>query len=662
MADHRRGERFIIGNIPVEVYFFDAIVAGSGAAGFNAADTLLREGAAGAAMITESARGGASRNAGSDKQTYYKLSLAGQDQDSVRALAETLFSGQCMDGDLALCEAANSVSCFAKLALLGVPFPQNKYGEYAGYKTDHDPARRAASAGPYTSKFMTEALEKSARSLGLRIFDRMLIIELLVHEEQIRGALCLNLAAPEDEEKRFVVFWSPSVILATGGPAAMYGASVYPESQRGAGGAAFAAGVLGRNLTEWQCGLASVRPRWNVSGSYMQVLPRFVSTGAEGGGEREFLFDFFENEGETLSRVFLKGYQWPFDTRKLAGSSLIDALVFLETQKGRRVFLDFTHNPRKTAAVDYAALSVECRDYLSAAGACFGLPIDRLERMNRPAVEFYKDHGVDLRDRMLEIALSVQHNNGGLAVDHWWRTNIEGLFAVGEAAGTHGVYRPGGSALNAGQVGSYRAARYVAEKRVGLPNRKEILAEVLQKPLARAAETAAAVCRPAEKNSGGTGLSSRVAEARARMTLAGSAFRHGGRVAEALARAEDALHHFLEQVRTGSPRDLPLAFRFRDILISQYVYLSAMADYIEKSGKSRGSALYYHPGGTKPHPLLPDEFAFLPDDGTSPSMIQEIAYRDGACFPSWRPVRPIPDTGESFENVWSRFRETKNIE
>ena len=45
--------------------------------------------------------------------------------------------------------------------------------------------------------------------------------------------------------------------------------------------------------------------------------------------------------------VFLKGYQWPFDSRKIAGgSSLVDILVYIETViKGRRVFLDFRENP-----------------------------------------------------------------------------------------------------------------------------------------------------------------------------------------------------------------------------------------------------------------------------------------------------------------------------
>lgn len=50
-------------------------------------------------------------------------------------MAETLFAGRCVDGDIALCEATLSTQCFLKLVELGVPFPRNRYGEYIGYKT-----------------------------------------------------------------------------------------------------------------------------------------------------------------------------------------------------------------------------------------------------------------------------------------------------------------------------------------------------------------------------------------------------------------------------------------------------------------------------------------------------------------------------------------------
>src|SRR5699024_9552994 len=171
--------------------------------------------------------------------------------------------------------------------------------------------------------------------------------------------------------------------------------------------------------------------------------------------------------------------QWPFDVRKAVdGSSLIDLLVYQETVlRGRRVFLDFTRNPLRE---DLASeeLDEEAYSYLERAGVLFGTPIQRLQAMNRPAYDFYlaRDPNVHLEKEWLEVDVCAQHNNGGLLVDAWWQSNIEGFFPVGEAGGAHGVYRPGGSALNSGQVGAPRAASYIAAQRVGDPERRETFA------------------------------------------------------------------------------------------------------------------------------------------------------------------------------------------
>ena len=119
------------------LYEYDTLVVGSGAAGFSAADRLFQYGQTNMALVTEGICSGTSRNTGSDKQTYYKLSLAGDEPDSVNAMAQDFFSGQCVDGDHALCEAALSVQCFMHLVELGVPFPQNHFGEYVGLSLIH---------------------------------------------------------------------------------------------------------------------------------------------------------------------------------------------------------------------------------------------------------------------------------------------------------------------------------------------------------------------------------------------------------------------------------------------------------------------------------------------------------------------------------------------
>ena len=437
------------------------IIIGSGAAGFQAALRLYQNGERDLAIITENIKSGTSRNTGSDKQTYYKLTLSGNDADSVRNMAEDLFAGQCVDGDQALCEAALSARCFFALTELGVPFPCTEHGEFMGYKTDHDRGRRATSAGPYTSKLMTEALERSVKEKQILILDQMQAIQILTYMNQVKGILCLDKNI--HSEPAYKIIWCKNVILATGGPAGMYHDSVYPVSQTGSTGMAFEAGASGKNLTEWQFGMASLNPRWNVSGTYMQVLPSFISTDQDGNDEKEFLLDYFNELPDLLSMVFLKGYQWPFDVNKIfGGSSVIDLLVYQETVlKKRRVFLDYRVNPgnlEKDRDLPYASMIPEAKEYLSQAGACFGTPIERLKHMNEPAILFYQDHHVDLFKERLEIAVCAQHNNGGLSTNHLWETNLSGLYAIGEVCASHGVTRPGGTALNAGQVGAVRAA------------------------------------------------------------------------------------------------------------------------------------------------------------------------------------------------------------
>lgn len=190
-------------------------VVGSGCAGLNAADWLAALGEE-VLLITEDMNSGTSRNTGSDKQTYYKLSLAGDEGDSIGELAETLAAPD-VDGDIALCEAAGSARSFFKLVQLGVPFPCNEMGEYVGYQTDHDTRRRATSAGPLTSRYMTEELERSVRGRNIPILNHTLIFRILTDQNGVCGLLGLDTHTRELTAVRCA-----HVILATGGAAGVY--------------------------------------------------------------------------------------------------------------------------------------------------------------------------------------------------------------------------------------------------------------------------------------------------------------------------------------------------------------------------------------------------------------------------------------------------------
>lgn len=646
----------------IQERWIETVVIGSGAAGLQAALRLRQNGETDFAIVTEDIQAGTSRNTGSDKQTYYKLSLAGGDFDSVQTMAEDLFAGQCVDGDQALCEAALSTRSFFRLAELGVPFPCTEYGEFMGYKTDHDRGRRATSAGPYTSKLMTECLERQVKECGIEILDKMQAIRLLVRDGRVYGVLCLD--RRDKNDAAYLLIWCRYVILATGGPAGMYHDSVYPVSQIGASGMAFEAGVRGKNLTEWQFGMASLKPRWNVSGTYMQVLPRFVSTDQDGNDEREFLMEYFETPEEMLSMVFLKGYQWPFDVNKIfGGSSVIDLLVYRETiLRGRRVYLDFTKNPAGQK-IPFEKLAPEAYAYLKQASALFGKPIERLKQMNEPAISFYQDHHVNLSQDKLEIAVCAQHNNGGLVADAYWETNVSGIFAVGEVCGSHGVTRPGGTALNAGQVGALRAAECIhlrklheSEKPMQVHQNDLTEGEDIEKALR--AEAKAFVTLP-ERACGDVPAAKMWQAAAKRMSAYGGMIRDKEKVRQAFQAVQVETADFLQLVKKPSTAQLPLFYRLRDMLLSQKVYLGAMLNYAENGGASRGSALYTDKGGEKPDRKLPELYRCRLDKGAHGDVVQEVWLDDAeqACEAAWRPVHPLPDVDYFFENQWRKYRE-----
>ena len=637
------------------------IIIGSGAAGFQAALRLYQNGERDLAIITENIKSGTSRNTGSDKQTYYKLTLSGNDADSVRNMAEDLFAGQCVDGDQALCEAALSARCFFALTELGVPFPCTEHGEFMGYKTDHDRGRRATSAGPYTSKLMTEALERSVKEKQILILDQMQAIQILTYMNQVKGILCLDKNI--HSEPAYKIIWCKNVILATGGPAGMYHDSVYPVSQTGSTGMAFEAGASGKNLTEWQFGMASLNPRWNVSGTYMQVLPSFISD-QDGNDEKEFLLDYFNELPDLLSMVFLKGYQWPFDVNKIFGdSSVIDLLVYQETVlKKRRVFLDYRVNPgnlEKDRDLPYASMIPEAKEYLSQAGACFGTPIERLKHMNEPAILFYQDHHVDLFKERLEIAVCAQHNNGGLSTNHLWETNLSGLYAIGEVCASHGVTRPGGTALNAGQVGAVRAAEGIFLKK--RTHMKEASPSTESGIKERLRIQALDRIRLSEHAEGNCPLSELWINASKRMSAAAGMIRNQVQMETALKETEDDICQFMQKAKSPSVSQLSLFYKLYDMLLSQKMYLFAMLDYAKAGGGSRGSALYTDSTGELPGfpgcQTFGELYRCRLDQKMHGQEVQEVTLKEGTPSASRRPVRPLPDVDYFFENQWRIYRE-----
>jgi succinate dehydrogenase/fumarate reductase flavoprotein subunit len=290
-------------------------------------------------------------------------------------------------------------------------------------------------------------------------------------------------------------------------------------------------------------------------------------------------------------------------------------------------------------------LSEKAREYLTNSNALLPKPIERLEKMNRPAIDLYASHGIDLYTERLEIAVCAQHCNGGLAVRNSREsTSLKDFYAVGECAGTFGVYRPGGSALNSTQTGSLFAAIAIAKK-------KKAFALPSEAVLSDISDEIKILCGMTGGNTSRDDILSRRAAMGKRMSECAAFLRNEEKLREAMTQCREELLHFVEDYRLQDTSDVTDALINRDVLQTQLVYFGAILDYIADGGKSRGSYL-----------LLKDNSADLlsatPEiDTAHAAFVQNTALgRDLFVTSFFEPVRPLPESDQWFENVWNRFR------
>ena len=659
LANERPSQEFVIAlGFTMPVRRCRVLVLGSGAAGLRAAVELKRS-EIDVAIASQSAFGGTSACSGSDKQTLHTANSSGRGDD-FRAMAEALGAGGAMDDDIAYVEAVGSARALSSLQYLGLPIPQDRLGGVLRYQTDHDEVGRATSCGPRTSRLMVKVLAEEAIRLGVAIINHTTAVRLLVDPRsppRAAGVLAIRPKCRTDDNLLgLTVLYCDFLVIASGGPGELYRDSVYPRHCFGALGLALEGGIEAVNLTESQFGIGTSRERfpWNLSGTYVQCMPYVYSVDSR-GREHNFLGDYYRTTRELASNIFRKGYQWPFHATRMLdfGSSLFDLAVFRQSQAGRKAFMDFNRNPLPVpgdAEFDLERVDPDVRAYLKSSGALLEKPLDRLRKMNPLAIELYRRYKYDITQKPLEFAINNQHMNGGLAVDTWGRTSLEGCYAVGEAAGTHGVTRPGGAALNAGQVFGTRCAEHIASRRhVEIVRASEH--DLVEGALSRILD----VLQPESPIT----ASAIKTEVQARMSDHAGIVCSAGGVKKALAGAQ-ALNDSIRRrgVAFEGAYEATRALQWRQMAIVSETVLAALAFYIRRGGGSRGARAVCDPEGeriplARTGPL--EAFRFLPeraDDRTEQILIrldrEHFAIRT-------RAVRARDRERPFFERDWPDF-------
>lgn len=646
-------EAIAVGGWTLPLHRHGCVVVGSGAAGLRVAVELKRRGGD-VVVVSQSAWGGTSACSGSDKQTLHTANTA-RHGDDLLDMARAIRAGGAMDEDTAYVEAVGSSRAMASLQYLGLPLPQDPLGGTLRYQTDHDEVGRATSCGPRTSRLMVKVLAEEALRLGVPLLNHTTAVRILTDGGRVAGVLAIRpkQAGPANPFG-MALFQCPVLVLAAGGPGELYRDSVYPNGCFGSLGLALEAGIEAVNLTESQFGIGTRREGfpWNLSGTYVQALPHIYSID-EDGTEHPFLGGYYRTTQELASNVFRKGYQWPFHATRMLdfGSSLVDLAIFRETQAGRRVFMDFNRNPLPVpgdAPFSLDRLDADVAAYLGSAGTTQALPIDRLRHMNPLAIELYRRYKIDIAAEPLEFAVNNQHMNGGIAVDTWGRTNLPGVYAVGEAAGTHGITRPGGAALNAGQVFGTRAAEHIAASGPAILPAGEFRAIV--EPAV--AEVAAAL-RPDSPLS----MRGVRASVQGRMSDHAGMICDGPSVDTALTEAR-ALNADLRAsgIAFGRTAEAARALQWRHTALASEAVLTALDHFIRSGGGSRGARAILDGAGD----MLPqasggglDAYRFRAEREADRAE-QLTVVRDGDGFRVMpRPNRSFDETARSFfERDW----------
>nr|WP_319485546.1 FAD-binding protein [uncultured Cohaesibacter sp.] len=636
------------------IFRCQSLVLGSGAAGLRTACELKRRDRD-VMVATGGMYMGTSACSGSDKQTIHTASTS-RNGDNFEQLAKDLAAGGCMDEDIAYVEAVGSINAMAGLQYMGLDLPEDQFGAILRYQTDHDDYGRATSCGPRTSRLMVKVLLEEAIRLDIPFLTSSTGLRILTAgtagNRHITGLVVAN---KDFEHNPFglAVIECDELVIASGAPGEMYRDSVYPKKCFGSLGMALEAGIALSNLTESQFGIGSPRETfpWNLSGTYVQVMPHVFSRDAD-GREHNFLSDYYRTTREMVSNVFRKGYQWPFHAGRMMdfGSSLVDIAVHLEIKKGREVFLDFLRNPLPVeggAPFSLDDLDDDVRAYLENNDALADLPIDRLTRMNPLANELYRMNGIDLRHEQLRMAINNQHMNGGIDIDRWGATNLDGVYAVGEAASSHGVTRPGGSALNAGQVFGLRIAKHVAYR--GRSHAGSIDLSAVS-ALFRELEQAKA---------GSLSIAAVKLTIQARMSDSAGFVVDGVDVKAAYGEALGLIEAIQRSgLQLRSDRRVADYFIWKQLALTSAAVLAALDHYIANGGGSRGARVIRDPSS----PLVPQissgalsDFAYREEQECDKNRKIIVTYDGTALSCRERPIRVRDSSPVYFEKGWGAF-------
>lgn len=326
---------------------------------------------------------------------------------------------------------------------------RNEQGRFDLRKFGGHTFPRSAISGDRTGRELLWALQKKVHKSDLiRVVDEVHITQLLVDDTGVRGAVGVQLL-----NGAVTVFEAAAVIIATGGCGRLFSMS---SAGRGNAGDGLRLGYeAGAEMVDME---------------FFQIFPTGVNWPQAFKAIHAGITESVRAEGARLINARGERFMEKYDPVKLelATRDYICRCIYKEIKEGRGtahggIYLDMRY-----------------------------IPIERIESVFQAVLNRCLRFGVDVRKEPVEVRPLPHYQNGGIKIDEWGCTCIEGLYACGEAAGgVHGGNRLGSNSLPDllvfGRRAGMHAGEYARTIGPGAPDNDQIseAVENLKRPLRR---------------------------------------------------------------------------------------------------------------------------------------------------------------------------------
>jgi len=388
---------------PTSSLDFDVLIVGSGLAGLSSA--LLLSSKYRVAVITKRAV-----REGSSGWAQGGIAAVWDKTDSFAShVDDTLVAGA------GLCDVAatqfvveQAPQAIAWLQAMGVPFSTEDNGELHLTREGGHSARRIVHVTDATGAAVQRTLiERVQQTKNITLFENHTLVDLITSDKLI-GAQdserrCLGLYALDEESDQVLTFRAPHTLLASGGAGKVYLYTTNPDTATGDGiAAAWRAGCRVQNMEFIQFHPTCLY--------HPHAKSYLISEAVRGEGGRLLLPDGTRFMPKHDARA------------ELAPRDVVARAIDFEMKKGGFdcVYLDISHQPLAFIQEHFPNIYARCLEL-----------------------------GIDISRAPIPVVPAAHYTCGGVLADLQGRTDLAGLYAIGEAAcsGLHGANRLASNSL-----------------------------------------------------------------------------------------------------------------------------------------------------------------------------------------------------------------------